>query len=85
MALLEKLEEGLKNEEAEPLARAAHTLKSNSAQLGAKDLSELCKELETRARESSLEQCGPLLVKISEELRAVHEALMVEQLGESHE
>jgi HPt (histidine-containing phosphotransfer) domain-containing protein len=63
------------------MARATHTLKSSSAQVGARKLSLLCKELEARGRAGSMEGAQELLAEICQELEAVQEALAVEQLG----
>ena len=83
--LLAKAEEALRDEDAESLAGVAHTLKSSSAQLGALNLSALCKELETRGRTGSIHGCAEFVTRISAELQEVHEALMVEALGVTHE
>jgi len=83
--LVAKAEEALRGEDAASLAGVAHTLKSSSAQLGALNLSALCKELETRGRTGSVDGCAELVTRISAELQEVHEALMVEGLGVKHE
>ncbi len=67
--------------DAEALARAMHTLKSSSAQLGARRLSLLCKDLEARGRAGSLEDADALLSQAGEELERVHEGLAVQQFG----
>ena len=46
------------------LARNAHTLKSSSAYIGALHLSELCKELERRARSGDPADLEQLIVRI---------------------
>jgi len=44
--LLAEIALHLKDKQAEPLRKAAHTLKSSSASFGATDLAQLCKEME---------------------------------------
>jgi HPt (histidine-containing phosphotransfer) domain-containing protein len=63
------------------MTRAMHTLKSSSAQLGARKLSLLCKDLEARGRAGSLEDADALLTQAGEELERVHEGLAVQQFG----
>jgi HPt (histidine-containing phosphotransfer) domain-containing protein len=63
------------------MARAAHTLKSSSAQLGAAKLSALCKEIEARGRAQSSEGIAELLREFDAELEVAREALAAEQLG----
>ena len=53
--ILVTLEKGWVNRDAEMLRTAAHTLKSGSANLGAMQLSILCKELEEIGRSGNLE------------------------------
>lgn len=53
--ILVDLEEGWANHDAEMLRKAAHTLKSGSANLGAVQLSKLCNELEDMGRSGDLE------------------------------
>jgi len=65
----------------EAMARAMHTLKSSSAQLGALKLSLLCKDLEACGRGGSLDGADDLLGRVAEELDRVHEGLAVEWFG----
>ena len=67
--------------DAEAMARAAHTLKSSSAQLGAVKLSALCKEIEALGRAESTDHIEDLLREFATELERAHEALAAEQLG----
>jgi signal transduction histidine kinase/DNA-binding response OmpR family regulator len=83
--LASQARDALQAGDAKSLARAAHTLKSSSAQLGALRLSSLCKELEARARAGSIEDCEALMTEISTELEDVHEALAVEEFGVGRE
>ena len=61
--------------EAEDLRRAAHTLKSSSASLGANDLAEACRVVETAAREGRLEGLGANVEAIAREFDEVVAAL----------
>jgi signal transduction histidine kinase/DNA-binding response OmpR family regulator len=69
--------------DADGVARAAHTLKSSSAQVGADHLAALCKEVEALARGGSLGEASPRIDTVVEELERVREALSVERLGVS--
>jgi len=78
--IMSNLRAAVHDENAEALARAAHTLKSSSAQMGAEQLSALCKELEALGKEGSLEDAAGLVAQISAELEEVCEALAIEGL-----
>jgi signal transduction histidine kinase/CheY-like chemotaxis protein/HPt (histidine-containing phosphotransfer) domain-containing protein len=67
--------------DASGVARAAHTLKSSSAQVAALALSALCKELEALARSGSLEGAADLAARIDLEIESAWEALAVERHG----
>jgi PAS domain S-box-containing protein len=73
--LLTTLRSSLGKEDSEELRRAAHTLKSNGATLGAERFSELCRELEQRARSGELDGTAELVDRIEREYDAVQEAL----------
>ncbi len=79
--LLGTLRSALEAHDVKALARAAHTLKSSSAQVGALLLSGLCKDLEALARAGRLEGLEHLVARIAAELEDVHEALAAEGLG----
>ena len=70
--------------DAARLARAAHTLKSSSAQVGAEQLSGFCKEIEGIARGDSLAGIPALVDAVVAELERVREALAAERLGAHH-
>ena len=53
-ALLAALRRSLEEKDADELRRAAHTLKSNGATFGAEQFSELCRQLEQRAKSGQL-------------------------------
>ncbi len=65
----------------ERLARAAHKLKSSSAQIGAERLSALCKELEALGRAGLTEGSESLVADVGQELQQVQEALAAERFG----
>jgi two-component system sensor histidine kinase/response regulator len=62
--------------DAESLLRAAHTLKSSSANVGATGLSDLCRKIEGKVLAGEQVDAGdPLLSKFEGEFRSVQEAL----------
>ena len=74
-SLLATLRRALEQDEADEAQRAAHTLKSNGATFGAEDFSELCRELEARAKDGRLEGAEQLVDRIDEEYARLQEAL----------
>lgn len=80
-ALLEELSESSASRDSESVARAAHALKSSSANLGAVILAGKCKILEEIARANSIESTEPLVAQIREEYERVKEALECELRG----
>ena len=73
--LLATLRGSLDSGNTEELRRAAHTLKSNGATLGAEKFAELCRTLEHRAKEGELDGASELVDQIEEEYRPLEEAL----------
>ncbi|MBI2293909.1 MAG: response regulator [Betaproteobacteria bacterium] len=69
--LVENMKQALSTADAPQLQRAAHTLKSSSAILGASRLAEYCKRLETSARNAALDGADELLSQIDREHRTV--------------
>jgi CheY-like chemotaxis protein/HPt (histidine-containing phosphotransfer) domain-containing protein len=61
--------------DAEELRRAAHTLKSNGATLGAAEFSAVCRELEQCAKDGRLDEAAPLIGKVEEEYRSLEAVL----------
>jgi HPt (histidine-containing phosphotransfer) domain-containing protein len=61
--------------DAEELRRTAHILKSNGQIFGARRFSELCRDLEERARSGKLDGTAELLDRIDREYAALEEAL----------
>ena len=73
--LLAMLRRSLDAKDANELRRAAHTLKSNGATFGAERFSELCRELEQRARNGQLEGASALVDRIEQAYEPLQEAL----------
>jgi PAS domain S-box-containing protein len=73
--LLATLRRTLDTPDAEELRRAAHTLKSNGATLGADEFTELCRELEDRAKRSELEGATELVDRIERAYALLEETL----------
>jgi len=70
-----EMEQALAASDWKLLERAAHTLKSASANIGALGLSELCKELELKARGSDPQVCSALFKLCAGSLVRVESAL----------
>ncbi len=74
-ALLTSLRSSLARQDTEELRRAAHTLKSNGATLGAPDFAELCGTVEQHARDGRLDDVPRLIDSIERQYRMLQEAL----------
>ena len=77
--LIQKLKHAVETKDASEIAKAAHTLKSSSANFGARDLSDLCKQLEAFARSDSLHNAGELLAALESAYDGVQTELAAEQ------
>ena len=73
------LPRALRLNDALELKMAAHSLKSSSANVGANDLAELCRQLELAANENNLETCKPLVNAIQVSFFRVASKLSLEQ------
>jgi CheY-like chemotaxis protein len=73
--LVATLHRSLDEKDADELRRAAHTLKSNASTLGAPEFSELCRELEQRAKSGRLEGASDLVGRIEQEYEPLAHAL----------
>ena len=73
--LLTTLRRSLDTPDADELRRAAHTLKSNGATLGAQEFAEHCRELEQRAKSGHLEGATELVDRIEQEYERLRDAL----------
>ena len=62
--------------DAESLVRPAHSMKTNSANMGATVLAQLCRDLETEARSGSLEKAGERVAAAESEFAAVRIELL---------
>ena len=76
--LIEEMRQARDRADAPALARAAHTLKSASASLGARHPAELCKTLETEARNGDTRQAAVLLDKLERAREQAATALLAE-------
>jgi CheY-like chemotaxis protein len=74
-ALLATLRRAIEAGDAAEARRAAHTLKSNGATLGAGGFAELCSALEQQAKDGRLEDAPGLLARIEAECRPLEHAL----------
>jgi PAS domain S-box-containing protein len=73
--LIATLRRSLDEQATEELRRAAHTLKSNGATLGAAEFAELCRELEQRAKSGELDGAAELVDRIEQEYGTLRDAL----------
>jgi CheY-like chemotaxis protein/HPt (histidine-containing phosphotransfer) domain-containing protein len=73
--LLTTLRHALEAGDAAEVRRAAHTLKSNGATLGAADFAEACRILEQQAKDGRLEEAPVLLGRIEQEQVSLERAL----------
>ncbi len=76
--LVQKLKQAAVASNAPEMASSAHSLKSSSANVGAKVLSRICEDLETSARRADTEEARRLLAKVEKEHRSVQSALTEE-------
>jgi HPt (histidine-containing phosphotransfer) domain-containing protein len=76
--LLQDIREAVKHSDAPSMQKAAHSLKSSSANVGAMTLSVFCKELEMMGRNNSTENAAKILSEIESEYERVHAALTEE-------
>jgi HPt (histidine-containing phosphotransfer) domain-containing protein len=60
------------------LTQEAHALKSGCAQLGARQMADLCQRLEIQGRIGSMQAAAPLLDELEREFPAVTEALQAQ-------
>jgi CheY-like chemotaxis protein/HPt (histidine-containing phosphotransfer) domain-containing protein len=73
--LLANLHQALEQGDTSGMRTAAHTLKANSRDFGAKDLFELCQELEMKAKAGTLDGAAELIARIEPASERVKEAL----------
>jgi len=71
----EQIQTGIIEKDYDTLANAAHALKSNSAELGAMQLSQLCKTLEQKSQKNNLRNIDDLFEELSNEFQKVLNAM----------
>jgi len=76
--LVQKLKQAARAGNGPEMASCAHSLKSSSANVGAKVLSRYCEEVETSARRADTEEARKILGKIETEHNCVLSALSAE-------
>jgi len=76
--LMQQIQQGVDQTDADLLQRAAHSLKSSSASLGANQLSEYCKQLELCGRQNKLTGSADLLVQTQQQYELI--VAILEQL-----
>jgi HPt (histidine-containing phosphotransfer) domain-containing protein len=79
--LLATLHRALAGGDAAGVRRAAHSLKSNSANFGARSLASQCQELEDRSKAGELEDAADRIAGIEAEYRRVERALLAVREG----
>ena len=73
--LVAAMQQALSDHDAEAFRRAAHSLKSNSNSLGAKELAAQAKELEMMGKSGNLEGAAAKLERLTAEYAQVERAL----------
>ena len=77
---LEKLQQALRDKDADTIRSIAHTMKSSSANLGALTLSALFKDLEERGRRNALMQTTKLFAQVEKEFQKTEKLLQAEMV-----
>lgn len=72
---LEHLLKAIEAEEAEELRHTAHSFKGSSGNIGANQLSAICKSLEDLGREGTVEGSDTLYARLNEEFTVVEEIM----------
>ena len=73
--LLTELEQGVQKSDPHGIREAAHSLKSSFAQLGAMKISDMCKEMEMKGKNSDLAGVPQLYQEIKQEYQIAEQAL----------
>jgi len=79
--LLQDLREAVAASDAQAMRKAAHSLKSSSANVGAMKLSDIFKDVEVIGRTGSIQGAAALLKEIESEYQQVEKSLMLEMQG----
>jgi PAS domain S-box-containing protein len=82
--LVDRIRQALDRQDASEIAKAAHTLKSSSANVGALVLADRCKHLETAARRGALASARDLLSEIEVAYTSVTPELVAERGDGGH-
>jgi PAS domain S-box-containing protein len=77
--LVSQIRTSLEHGDAPTLRRAAHSLKSNSADFGAQALSDMCRELEMKGKAGTLDGAQTLVAAVEQEFERVKLALQALQ------
>ena len=78
--LIAKIEDAVRNGDAEGLRQAAHTMKSSAADFGALELSHLCREIEAKGREGDVIGAAALSESAAVSFGAAREELQKMQM-----
>jgi HPt (histidine-containing phosphotransfer) domain-containing protein/HAMP domain-containing protein len=78
---LSRARQALEQQDQSALVRALHTLKGSSAQVGARRLNQLCKNLEARARQGELGDMVDRLLTLDSEIESARELLAASDFG----
>jgi len=70
-----EIRDGLADDDAEIVRRAAHTLKANGLTFGALAFADACRELEETARAGKLDAAVPIAAKIERSWAATRPAI----------
>ncbi|WP_374581733.1 response regulator [Pseudoduganella sp.] len=81
--LYEEMQLAARTSDSALLYRAAHSLKNGSANVGARQLSELCAELEQRARHGQLDELEAAMAELARSYHATSDALRALQAREA--
>ena len=73
--LMQELKQAARASDAPEIARSAHSLKSSSANVGARMLSRYCEDIEASARRADTEEASRILAKVEREHGCVQTAL----------
>jgi len=73
--LMQTMGDAVSAADRDALLRAAHTMKSSSANLGALKLAQLCKEMEEEARGAAIPHASARIVLVEHEFKLVRAAL----------
>jgi CheY-like chemotaxis protein/HPt (histidine-containing phosphotransfer) domain-containing protein len=76
--LVQQLKQAARASDAPEIARSAHSLKSSSANVGARMLSRYCEDIESSARRADTEEACRILAKVETEHGCVQTALTAE-------